>query len=231
MDILTLTYDQLPHGGFAGLVERRFVMDERVLGGQSMPLVFNGLGGFVYLADANFLPFGETTMHGHHQLDVIYVMVEGNITHAGSMAHGEHISAGQVQVQRAGVEGFRHNEINPDDQQNQMIQLWVLPDDANQSAGYKVYTPALGEMTKIYGGDTKQQQTFDSKTTLYVANARAGQQFSVSGPAMAYICKGEGIINGQNLVSRTLVRHANSHAEGLSFTATCDSMVIFVALS
>ena len=36
-----------------------------------------------------------------------------------------------VQVQRAGGEGFSHNEINPDDIENRMIQLWVVPEQDN----------------------------------------------------------------------------------------------------
>ena len=126
MDVLT--FDDLPQGGFAGLIERRFVTDGRVFGRSKSPGAVDGIGGFVYLADANFMPKGETGLHPHRKIDVISVMVDGRISHAGSMQHGQNLDAGTVQVQRAGGEGFSHNEINPDDSENQMIQIWVLPD-------------------------------------------------------------------------------------------------------
>ena len=131
----TLTFEQLPQDGFAGLIERHFVINQQLFG-RSKTIAFPGLGNFVYLADANFLPHGETHMHSHKEVDVISVMVAGDIIHQGSLGHGERLSAGSVQVQRAGAEGFRHNEVNPNNEQNHMIQLWVLPDEKDQPAGY-----------------------------------------------------------------------------------------------
>jgi redox-sensitive bicupin YhaK (pirin superfamily) len=107
---------------------------------------------FVYLADARFMPHGETHMHNHHEIDVISVLVDGRLSHEGSLQHGKNLYSNDVQVQRAGGEGFSHNEINPDENWNRMIQLWVLPEQAGQPADYKVYQPVTGELTRIYGG-------------------------------------------------------------------------------
>ena len=101
-----LNYDDLHQGGFAGLLERRFVTDRRVFGRHKRDETANGIGNFVYLADANFLPHGETGMHPHHEIDVISVMVNGRIQHAGSLGHGMDLETGMVQVQRAGADGF-----------------------------------------------------------------------------------------------------------------------------
>ena len=54
MDILK--YDDLHQGGFAGLLERRFVTDSRLFGERKKAGVADGIGNFVYLADANFNP-------------------------------------------------------------------------------------------------------------------------------------------------------------------------------
>ena len=116
MDILN--YDDLPKAGFAGLIERQFVTDSRVFGARKKPQAFEGLGNFVYLADANFIPHGQTNMHPHLEIDVISVMAKGSIAHEGSLENGENIHEGMVQVQRAGGEGFEHNEINPDSEPN-----------------------------------------------------------------------------------------------------------------
>ncbi|MFT7294202.1 MAG: redox-sensitive bicupin YhaK (pirin superfamily), partial [Pseudohongiellaceae bacterium] len=118
------------------------------------------------LADARFTPHGETTMHNHHEIDVISLMVDGNIKHEGSLESGKDLVRNDVQVQRAGGEGFSHNEINPDVTWNRMIQLWALPEVAGQAASYKVYKPIAGELTRIYGGDDSDHADFPSKKKL-----------------------------------------------------------------
>ena len=221
MDILR--FDDLPQGGFAGLIERRFVTDSRVFGHRKSPGAVDGIGNFVYLADANFLPLGETGLHPHREIDVISVMVDGRISHAGSMQHGQGLESGTVQIQRAGGEGFRHNEINPDETENQMIQIWVLPDEAGESAGYQVFQPAAGERAHIYGGPEDQEDTFYSATSVDVANVAPGQAVSQPGDSMVYLSKGSGEIDGTPVVARTLIR-----AKDIKFTAGEESQVIII---
>ncbi|MBT8441003.1 MAG: pirin family protein [Gammaproteobacteria bacterium] len=218
-----LKYEDLHPGGFAGLRERRFVTDVRVFGLHKRPETANGIGNFVYLADANFLPRGETGMHPHREIDVISVMVEGRIDHAGSLENGASIDAGMVQVQRAGAEGFTHNEINPDDSPNHMIQLWVLPDEEGEQAGYRVYSPAKGERLRVYGGDKNQDERFHSRTSIDVANLEAGQTLSHASEVMAYLTKGGGIANDEAVEARTLIR-----ADRLDFKAGKASQLILI---
>ncbi len=222
-----LKFSDLSQGGFAGLKERRFVTDRRVFGGSVDDKVFDGLGNFVYLADANFLPHGETGMHGHKEIDVISVMVDGHVSHAGSLEHGQSLESGAAQVQRAGAQGFKHNEINPNNTQNHMIQLWVMPDEAGEAAGYKLYQPKAGEVTHIYGGPKGQDDTFYSATSISVANPVAGQTIKQTGTVMAYLSRGEGQVNGQTIKARTLVRSE----KGIEFVAQADSQLILIYLS
>lgn len=221
MDILK--YDELPQGGFAGLLERQFVTDARLFGDRKRAAVSNGIGNFVYLADANFKPQGETGMHPHREIDVISVMVEGQVQHAGSLEHGQGLEPGMVQVQRAGAEGFVHNEINPDDSPNHMIQLWVLPDDAGEPAGYHVYSPENGSRLQVYGGYKNQTERFYSQTAIDVANIDAKQTVTHDGEVMAYLSKGSGIVNGKRIAARTLIR-----SDGLDFKAETSAQLILV---
>lgn len=57
---IKLQRDSLTEGGFAGHDGS-----------------WSGIGDFVYFADARFMPYGETHMHSHHEVDVISVMVDG----------------------------------------------------------------------------------------------------------------------------------------------------------
>lgn len=218
-------FSELPQGGFAGLTEKQFVMDARVFGARKSKGSVNGFGRFVYLADANFLPLGETRMHPHREVDVISVMVDGRISHQGSLEHGQELVAGQSQVQRAGGEGFSHNEINPDSEENQMIQIWVLPDVPGERAGYQVFEPQTGQLQQIYGGVRGETDRFDSQNTISVANLSAQQTVEHTGYAYAYLSKGSGLLNGQQIAARTLV----IVDQALSFQALEASQLIVIS--
>ena len=217
-----LKRDSLHEGGFAGLKEHRLIKEPRLFGPQenndgSWP----GIGNFVYLADARFMPHGETHMHPHHEIDVISVMVDGNIKHEGSLANGKDLSRDDVQVQRAGGEGFSHNEINPDGEWNRMIQLWVLPEVAGQPADYKVYKPVAGELTRIYGGGDAND--FPAKTKMDVAVLGQGQQVEVNESFLAYVTRGKGLANNEQVEEGDMFRGA-----AIKFEAMDDVQLIVI---
>jgi len=220
MTIDILRRDDLPLGGFAGLKEHRLVVDSRIGGHDD---TWDGLGNFVYLADARFLPKGETTMHAHKEIDVISVLIEGRITHEGSLEHGQSMIAGQAQAQRAGGEGFSHNEMNPDDERNRLIQLWVLPETPGELAGYKFHDLEQGKSTRIYGGSPNQNETLDSHTIIEVGLLSVGQDISRQGAFLAYITKGTGEINGKAVKDGDLVRGLD-----LLFKASSDDAQIII---
>ena len=132
--------------------EYHLVTDSRLFGKHKQAKTSEGSGSFVYLADAQYQPKGESGMHPHSEIDVISVIIDGRVSHEGSMEHGMDLVAGDVQVQRAGGEGFNHNEINPDDSKNRMLQVWAFPEVKGQPASYKFYSPKLDGITRIYGG-------------------------------------------------------------------------------
>ena len=229
MTLSILHRDDLQLGGFAGLKEHRLIVDSRV-GGQND--TWNGIGSHVYLADAKFEPYGETHMHSHHEIDVISVMVEGNINHEGSLEHGGSIKRNQAQVQRAGGEGFRHNEINPDGIKNRMIQLWVLPETSGEPAGYKLYDLKTNTLKRIYGGSKEQTETMDGSTFLDVGRFDQGHGFNTSAvtnnSVMIYITRGSGSLT-ETSGSVTEVNDGDLiQGNELEFIATTDDTQLIV---
>lgn len=192
-----LSRDSLTLGGFAGIVEHRLVTDSRIFGKRKGPNTFEGLGSMVYLADAQYTPFGESGMHPHKEIDVISIIVDGRVSHEGSMEHGKDLVAGDVQVQRAGGEGFSHNEVNPDDSKNRMLQVWALPEELGRPAAYKSYTPKLDGVTRIYGGDKTQSSTFDSRTIMDIVHLKQANSLNFENDALIYIITGKAQIEEQ----------------------------------
>ena len=218
-----LQRDSLELGGFAGLKEHRLVTGSKAFGSRRDPATWDGIGNFVYLADAVFNPKGETTLHNHQEIDVISVMVEGRIAHKGTLENGREMKKDQAQAQRAGGEGFSHNEINPDDAPNRMIQLWVVPERSGDLASYKFYDLKTGELTRIYGGTADQAEALDSHTFIDVGLFNAGQSLKLTKPVMAYLTRGTGTANGQTINEGDLLR-----ANALEFKAESDTQIIVI---
>ena len=219
--IEVLQRDNLPLGGFAGLKEHRLVMSSELFGERADPYTWDGIGNLVYLADAKFDPKGETHMHHHEEIDVISVMVEGQIEHQGTLGQGEMLKAGDVQVQRAGSDGFAHNEINPDSTHNRMIQLWVLPEEKGQATDYRLYKTQPGQVTRVYGGENDQNDTLASHTTIEIVSLEPSQVFILKSPFLAYLTVGTGTDNSLKFEEGDLIR-----GDQIYFRATSDATMI-----
>ena len=206
MTIQILHRDDLQLGGFAGLREYRLIMDSNVFGGYADSNSWQGIGNLVYLADAKFLPNGETHLHPHKEIDVISVIAEGRISHKGTLEEGAILHVNQVQVQRAGGEGFAHNEVNPDNKENRMIQLWITPEKSGEPSGYKLYELQQGIFNRVYGGKENQDKTFPSRTIMDVGLLYANQKITFSGEFVAYVIQGSGMSNGNMVSAGDLIR-------------------------
>jgi redox-sensitive bicupin YhaK (pirin superfamily) len=214
--------DDLKLGGFAGIREHRLVIDPNVFGNNTSG-AWPGIGNFVYLADAKFIPNGETHLHPHKEIDVISVIIEGRMAHEGTLQQGNVIESNQVQVQRAGGEGFEHNEINLDDKETRIIQMWITPEKAGESADYKLYILQQGQITRVYGGDNNQDETFSSGTVVDVGLVDANQIVSFDGEFLAYVTVGNGTINGETVSNGDLIS-----GNDIQFQAEIDSQIIIV---
>jgi redox-sensitive bicupin YhaK (pirin superfamily) len=215
--------NMLRRGGFAGLRETRLVMSPRIFRGHQESGSSPGLGKFVYLADARFLPQGDTRLHTHHEIDVISVMAEGRIRHEGSLEDGQELNVGTIQVQRAGGEGFSHNEINPDDSKNRMIQMWILPETPDEPASYKMYQSETGKRTRVYGGPPDQDETFAARTTIDVVNVNAGENIEQRGRSLTYVMSGAGTSADETIREGYLV-----DTRDFEYKALSESMLILI---
>ena len=213
--------NKLRRGGFAGLRETRLVMSPRIFRGQQEAGTSPGIGRFVYLADASFLPHGDTRMHSHREIDVISIMVEGRIVHEGSLEDGQELQVDSIQVQRAGEEGFTHNEINPDDSKNRMIQLWVLPETPGEPAAYQVLQAEANGRTRVYGGPADEGSSFAARTVLDVAHLKKGESINQPGRSLVYVTVGAGSSADETLREGDLV-----DTRDFNFKALADSKLI-----
>lgn len=204
--------------------ETRLVMSPSIFRGHREAGTSTGIGRFCYLADASFLPEGETRMHTHNDIDVISIMVKGRIKHEGSLANGQELNVGDIQVQRAGSEGFSHNEINPDNEKNRMIQLWMLPEEKEEPASYQMFHAKPGERTRVYGGSPEQKDTFAARTVVDVAQVNEGDKVSQSGRSLVYMVAGKGTCEQEEIVEGDLIE-----TRDFVFKASTDCKLVVVS--
>jgi redox-sensitive bicupin YhaK (pirin superfamily) len=74
--------------------------------------------------------------HPHRDMEIITVMVEGQISHRDSLGHAEVLRAGEVQRMSAGT-GVVHSEINEGDQPCRLLQIWIEPREAGMAPAYE----------------------------------------------------------------------------------------------
>ena len=75
-------------------------------------------------------------MHPHRDMEIITVMVQGELHHRDSMGHAEVLRAGEVQRMSAGT-GVVHSEINGSNQACRLLQIWVEPSSTGIAPAYE----------------------------------------------------------------------------------------------
>ncbi len=65
--------------------------------------------------------------HPHEEMEIITLVLDGEITHKDSMGNQGIIKAGEVQRMSAGT-GLTHSEYNMSDSGLAFYQIWILPD-------------------------------------------------------------------------------------------------------
>ena len=74
--------------------------------------------------------------HGHANMEIITIPLEGGLKHRDSMGNEGVIGFGEVQVMSAGS-GVEHSEMNASQKEEaKTLQLWVFPDTENVTPRY-----------------------------------------------------------------------------------------------
>ena len=75
--------------------------------------------------------------HGHRDMEIISVVIDGALAHRDSMGNGATIVPGEVQRMSAGT-GVTHSESNPSpDQPVHFLQIWIIPKFTGIKPGYE----------------------------------------------------------------------------------------------
>ncbi len=75
--------------------------------------------------------------HGHDNMEIVTIVLEGAIAHKDSLGNHAVIRAGDVQRMTAGT-GIAHSEMNPSGHERaHALQLWIIPSERGLTPSYE----------------------------------------------------------------------------------------------
>jgi len=108
---------------------------------------YMGWGNLRVINEDRIAPRKGFGRHGHRDMEIISVVLAGNLAHQDSMGNVEGIPAGSVQRMSAGS-GVQHSEFNhAPDQITHFFQIWIEPDAMGIAPQYeqKTFSDADGD--------------------------------------------------------------------------------------
>ena len=133
-------------------------------------------------------------MHPHHDMEIITVMVEGQLNHHDSMGNSGVIRAGDVQRMSAGT-GIVHSEVNEGDQPCRLLQIWIEPNRNNLPPSYEQRAIAPGnDWTPLIAPDHNGVMAIARPVRLWRAQPKQGQTLQL--PALCNTSAWLQMING-----------------------------------
>lgn len=175
-------------------------------------------------------------MHPHSNMEIITLVLSGEISHEDSHEWKATVGADGAQVMSAGS-GLRHSEINNGDEAVHLYQIWIMPREKNIAPRHDerdfsdMPRNHLVPIASGFDHDALQIHTdaviyrgiFDTETSwTHMAHAGTGNVF-------IYVTKGSvDLATGETLESGDQARISGVEALELNFSAGTEVVVIDV---
>lgn len=147
--------------------------------------------------------------HGHRDMEIITLVLVGELEHQDSLGHREILRPGEVQVMSAGT-GIRHSEVNPSSvNPAHFLQIWIEPHTLGIAPRYERRSFSLDDCDNSWcclagpGTRTDGSSEIAQNAVVSFGVARKGRILSHAvgegEAAWLHIVEGELRVNGANV--------------------------------
>ncbi|MEM2138262.1 MAG: pirin family protein [Candidatus Anstonellaceae archaeon] len=174
--------------------------------------------------------------HPHAEMEIVTIILEGEITHEDSMGTRETIGEGEVQAMTAGA-GVVHSEFNLGEKSLHLYQIWIRPRKAKlpNAYGQKKFKPnqwknKLAALASGKGAPGALKINADA--TIYRCELEEGNKLSYNTNGrrtFVYLADGELSINGKTTKKNEQARIEGEGKLELAAKKTASFVLIDVA--
>ncbi|WP_181306401.1 pirin-like bicupin family protein [Rufibacter sp. XAAS-G3-1] len=175
--------------------------------------------------------------HSHSEMEIVTIVLEGEVTHKDSLGNNTVIRAGEVQRMTTGT-GVSHSEHNYSDKELHLYQLWFIPNKKGLAPSYEQkaidFTDHKNELVPLVTGQKVLEDVLyiNSNSTIYYSNLKEGNEIDFKTfpirKGLLYVTTGELFVNGIQVQKNDQVRSADIDA--LRIKASADSTFILIDL-
>ena len=174
--------------------------------------------------------------HPHEEMEIITIVLDGEMTHEDSMGNKTIIKTGDVQRMSAGT-GLTHSEFNLAEDQVHFYQIWIFPDEKALPPTYDQKSFEEAAWTNCLlpvasGQGITDTVSFHTDATIYRCALEPGQRVTHA-PAegrriFVYMTDGELSVNNQQLTSKEQARIDTEKPLTFASQATSEFILIDV---
>ncbi len=174
--------------------------------------------------------------HPHDNMEIISVVLDGEIGHRDSMGHEESIKANEVQVMSAGT-GIEHSEYNHSKEQDlNLLQIWIFPKRRNVEPRYdqRAFEPAdrLNKLQLLVSpiDNSDEGLKIHQDAWIYRTSLEAGKSLTLDvhegNGVYAFVINGRASIEGHELNRRDAL--GISETKDVNINAETDSDILLI---
>lgn len=188
--------------------------------------------------DDTVAPQNGFPQHPHSEMEIVTLVLDGEVTHEDTMGNRTAIQAGEVQRMTAGT-GLAHSEMNRKDGQLHLYQLWFMPSQRGLAPSYEqkdlgFLTSKKNELIPLVTGQKVLEDVvyMNSNSTIYWARLDVDKRITFKTFPLRltfiYVKQGSLLVNGTALGPNDQARLTTE--EVVDIVATKDAQFILIDL-
>ncbi|MEO6536544.1 MAG: pirin family protein [Candidatus Paceibacterota bacterium] len=198
-----------------------------------------GFGKLIVINDDRISADNGFGMHQHRDMEIITIVMSGELTHKDNMGNVGTVRAGEVQVMSAGT-GVAHSEYNASTTEAlELFQIWILPKKLGIAPRYAQASISneKNENTTLLVGpeDTKKglginQDAYISKLVLEKGTASSYNTRIEGNGIYLFVISGSIEVQGETLFARDAMGVTDAATADISALESSELLVIEVLM-